>query len=142
MDTGITKLGRFEAFNADITRFVDKITITKSYQLSFPTAMSRTNKLDQYSGVRLYWNKADKQIGIEFLKDRPDGTFKLIKSGNFGSYIVAKGFFILNKLDPKKLAYKYEYKRHSLKKLGADRPGVMFVIDLKSREVVDGKKNI
>lgn len=129
-----TNLGKFEAFNADITRFVDKITITRSHHFNFTTAMSRTNKLDQYEAVRLYWNKADKQIGIEFLKERVDGTLKLIKSGKYGSYIVAKGFFIMNGLKPEKLAGRYDYKKVSLKKLGADRAGFIFVIEPKSKE--------
>lgn len=133
-----TKIGGFEQFvSPSNTRLVDSISITKNSQFNFPTAMYNINKLEGFKAVRLYLNKKDNQIGIEFLSEQEDGDFKLIPSGEnarYGAYMVAKSFFIINKLKPEKLAGRYDYSKVSLKKLGSERPGFMYVLDLNKKE--------
>lgn len=127
----------FEAFkNEGLTRVIDKITITKGNQFNFPTAMYKRNHLSNYKAARLYYNKKAQQIGIEFLEDQEDGTFKLILSeqGRYGAYIVAKSFFFLNELKAENYAARYTYKTVKFSDMGADRPGALYVIDLKDKE--------
>ena len=133
------KFGGFEQFvSSNITRLVDKISITKGNQFNFPTAMYKKNNLTRFKAVRLFYNKGDRQVGLEFISDpQPeDGSLKLVPSGDegqYGAYIVAKSFFFMNDLNPEKLAGRYDYEKVSLKKLGADRAGTLFVIDLSKK---------
>ena len=135
----IEKFGGFEQFvGADISRLVDKISITKGSQFNFPTAMHRKNKLGRYKAVKVYFNKKERQIGLEFISEPQsgDGSLKLIPSGDkgqYGAYIVAKSFFFLNDLKPMKLAGRYEYDKASIKQLGAERAGTLYVIDLNKK---------
>lgn len=124
----------FAAFkNEGLTRVVDKITITKVNQINFPTAMYKRNQLSQYSAVQLYFNKDTQQVGLEFLKEQVEGSFKLSLSeeGKYGAFIVAKSFFFFNELDAEKLAGRYSYKRVNFSDMSVDRPGAMYIIDLK-----------
>jgi hypothetical protein len=126
----------FEAFqNEGLTRVVDKITITKVNQFNFPTAMYKRNKLHRYSAVRIYFNRADMQVGLEFLNEYENGSFKLILSeeGRYGAYIVAKSFFFFNELEAKQFAGRYGYKTVNLSEMDAKRLGVMYIIDLKDK---------
>jgi hypothetical protein len=129
-------IGGFAPFkNEGLTRVVDKITITKVNQFNFPSAMYKRNRLDRYQAVRLYYNKASWEIGLEFLEEHEEGSFKLVLSeeGRYGAYIVAKSFFFFNGLTAQLLAGRYSYKAVNLAEMGADRPGTMYIIDLKDK---------
>ncbi len=139
MSNGTEKFGGFEQFaGTSISRLVDKISITRGSQFNFPTAMHRKNKLSRYKAVRLFHNKKERKIGLEFIAEpQPDdGSLKLIPSGEegqYGAFIVAKSFFFLNDLQPAKLAGRYNYEKISMKQLGAERQGVLYVIDLNEK---------
>lgn len=130
-------IGGFEQFiGTNMSRLVDKITITKGSHFNLPTAMYRKNSINKFKFVKLFYNKKDSQIGFEFtnIQEPEDGSLKLVPSGDkgqYGAYIVAKSFFFMNSLKPEKLAGRYDYAKKTLKSLGADRPGFMYVIDLK-----------
>jgi hypothetical protein len=119
--------------NEGLTRVIDKITITKGNQFNFPTAMYQRNHLKNYKAVRLYYNKKASQVGIEFLKDQEEGSFKMILSegGRYGAFIVAKSFFFLNDLKAEDYAGRYSYDSVKFTDMGADRPGSLYVISLK-----------
>ena len=140
MSNGREKFGGFEQFEGtSISRLIDKISITRGSQFNFPTAMHRKNNLARYKAVRLFYNKKERKIGLEFVADPlpDDGSLKLIPSGDkgqYGAYIVAKSFFFLNDLKPEKLADRYDYEKVNLKRLGAERQGIMYVIDLTKKE--------
>lgn len=129
-------IGSFEQFiGSNMSRLVDKITITKGSHFNLPTAMYRKNKINNFKYVKLFYNKKEHQIGFEFTtsQEPEDGSLKLVPSGDkgqYGVYIVAKSYFFMNNLDPLKLHGRYEYAKKTLKSLGADRPGFMYVIDL------------
>lgn len=123
--------------STSIMRLVDKITITAGRQFNLPSAMYRKNGLHRFKAARLFYNKAERKIGIEFITQQEEGTFKLIESGEkarYGAYIVAKNFFFLNDLKAPKKAKRYDYKKVGIKGLGANRPGTLFIIDLKQRD--------
>lgn len=139
MSNNTENFGGFEQFvSTNISRLVDKISITKGSQFNFPTAMHRKNNLNKYSAVKLFYNKKERKIGLEFISTQTenDGSLKLIASGDkgqYGAYIVAKNFFFMNDLKPDKLAGRYNYTKNGLKSLGADRTGFMYVIDLNKK---------
>lgn len=132
--TNSESFGGFEqTTSTTITRVVDKITITTARQFNFPSAMYRKNGLSKFKAAKLFYNKKDRKIGIEFVQSQEEGSFKLITSGEdgkHGAYIVAKNFFFLNDIKPPKKAKRYGYQKVALKTLGADRSGTMFVLDL------------
>jgi hypothetical protein len=137
MDKIETFGGFTQTTSTTLSRVVDKITLTTAKHFNFPSAMYRKNKLSRYKAARLFYNKKDRLIGIEFIPTTEEGAFKLIPSGEdakYGAYIVAKSFFFLNNLRAPHKAQRYDYRTVGLKKLGAARPGTMFVIDLNKKE--------
>ncbi len=137
METKTEVFGGFkQTASTAVTRLVDKITVTAAKQFNLPSAMYKKNGLYKFKAARLYYNKAERKVGIEFIAEQEEGSFKLIQSGEeakYGAYIVAKNFFFMNDLKPPKKAKRYDYQKISLKSLGAARGGTMFVIDLKKK---------
>ncbi len=138
MIDNIESFGGFtQTTSTTLSRVVDKITLTTARHFNFPSAMHRKNKLAKFKSARLYYNRKENQIGIEFIPGLEEGAFKLIPSGEnakYGAYIVAKSFFFLNDIKAPKKAQRYDYHKTSLKKLGAKRPGTLFVINLTKKE--------
>lgn len=126
-----SSLEGFELFdNSNMSRVVNKITITKSNQLNFPAAFYTINKLEGKKSAMLYFNKASQKIAIQFMdEDSPQG-FKLALSngGKYGAYVSVRSFFTLNGIDNKKYADRYDYEK-------VDNNGqTLFVIDLNRGE--------
>ena len=64
------ELKEFEIFNNNIAgRIVDSITVTKNYQISFPSGFYKKHNLHDKKTVLLYFNRRDKVIAMEFLDD-------------------------------------------------------------------------
>lgn len=108
-------MGKFEIFdNNAVGRMVDSITITKNYQISFPSGFYKKHNLYDKKAVLLYFNRHTKMVGIEFLDDYDKRGFKISKSnkGKNGGYITAKKFFaaadFLNKIEFGRYAYEHE----------------------------------
>lgn len=121
----------FELFdNSSMTRVVDKISLTKSYQFNFPAAFYTKNRIKGMQGVLLYFNKTDSKIAVRFIKELDDKSFRLSLSngGKYGAYIAAKSFFTLNNIKMPEHAGRYDYKEINNGDIK------LFVIDLGSRE--------
>lgn len=121
----------FELFdNSNMSRVVNKITITKSNQLNFPAAFYTINKLEGKKSAMLYFNKASQKIAIQFMDEGNSQGFKLALSNNgrYGAYVSVRSFFTLNGIDNKKYAKRYDYE-----KIDADGR-TLFVIDLNKGE--------
>lgn len=127
----------FELFdNSNMSRVVDKITITKSHQLNFPAAFYKINKIDGKKGAMLYFNKVAQKVAVQFTDDAPQQGFKLALSneGKYGAYISARSFLTLNGISDKKYAKRYDYEK-------LDNNGqTLFVIDLTKGE--DGGEEV
>lgn len=127
----------FELFdNSNMSRVVDKITITKSHQLNFPAAFYKINKIDGKKGAMLYFNKAAQKVAVQFTDNVPQQGFKLALSneGKYGAYISARSFLTLNGISDKKYAKRYDYEK-------LDNNGqTLFVIDLTKGE--DGGEEV
>lgn len=132
MNDNNSPLEGFELFdNSNMSRVVNKITITKSNQLNFPAAFYSINNLDGKKGAMLYFNKATQKIAIQFTDDINDKGFKLTLSNNgkYGAYISVRSFMTLNGIDSKRYAARYDYEKLS------DTDGQpIFVIDLTKGE--------
>lgn len=121
----------FELFdNSNMSRVVDKITITKSNQLNFPAAFYKINKLDGKKGAMLYFNKVAQKVAIQFTDDVQSQGFKLSLSneGKYGAYISARSFLTLNGISDKRFAKRYDYDKVEA------NVQTLFVIDLNKGE--------
>ena len=122
----------FELFdNSNMSRVVDKITITRSNQLNFPAAFYKINKIDKKQGAMLYFNKTAQKVAVQFTDDVPAQGFKLSLSneGKYGAYISARSFLTLNGINDRKYAKRYDYD-----KVDVGNGVALFVIDLTKGE--------
>lgn len=122
----------FELFdNSNMSRVVNKITITKSNQLNFPAAFYSINNLVGKKGAMLYYNKNAQKIAIQFTDEVNEKGFKLTLSNNgrYGAYMSVRSFMTLNGIDTKKYAARYDYE-----KLLDLQQQTIFVIDLTKGE--------
>lgn len=129
-DNKTNPLNGFTFFdNSNVSRLVDKITITKSSQLNFPAAFYNLNKLQGKQGVDLYYKESEQKIGLQFTDEVTPKGFKLVLSnhGKYGGYVSAKSFFTLNKIDIPKYSGRYEYEKFNTS------AGDVFIIDLNIR---------
>lgn len=108
-------------------RYEDRITITSSKSIGFPTKFYKENKIDNYKYAVLYFDQEKKAIGIQFSSDDNEPhKFTIIKSKDgYGASIVATSFFKKHGIDPKINKGKYDWQ-----KVGTPF-GEMFVIELK-----------
>ena len=131
-DTHSSLLEGFELFdNSNMSRVVNKITITKSNQLNFPAAFYSINGLDGKKGAMLYYNKETHKIAVQFTDEVNDKGFKLALSNNgkYGAYISIRSFLTLNNIETLRYAGRYDYE-----KIAGPNGEQLFIIDLAKRE--------
>lgn len=75
-------------------RMVDKITITKNYLISFPSAFCKINNLENKQSVLIYFDKGAFRLGLEFKDDMDERGFKITRphEGKNGGYITSRSF--------------------------------------------------
>lgn len=117
----------FTKFENTHGRYEDRITITSSNSIGFPTKFYKENNIDSYKYVILYFDEEKKAIGVQFsTDDNEPHKFTIIKSKDgYGGSVVATSFFKKHGIDPKTHKGKYDWKK-------AETPfGELFVIELK-----------
>jgi hypothetical protein len=113
-------------------RFEERITITRARHVGFPTQFYKDNALESYKYAVLFYDKEKNAIGIKFSADKEDGAIAIARhSKGYGGYISATSFFKANRINTKKYARRYEYKKVPLSSLGFDEQGDLFVLELK-----------
>ncbi len=117
---------KFEGRNA---RLEDRITITKSNSIGFPTRFCEKNNIKSYKYVVLFWDKKNQAIGLHFINDELEkNKFSITFSDRYGGNIVARSFFRAHGLDPQKYHGKYDWKKENV-----DGIGEIYVVDLKTK---------
>lgn len=122
----------FELFdNSNMSRVVNKITITKSNQLNFPAAFYQINKIEGKKGAMLYFNKQAQKVAVMFTDEVEPQGFKLALSneGKYGAYISARSFLTLNGISDIKYAKRYDYVQQNV-----SDGRTLYVIDLNKGE--------
>lgn len=125
---------KFKKHTREITRVVDKITLTASKQIGFPRAFMDKNSLKSYDGVVLYWEPAARAIAVRFTNNGTESSksiSKLVKSQKYGSYVGAANFLSTNSINPKDYEHRYDYKEIEPDLIGADVDDKVFVFQLK-----------
>lgn len=115
-------------------RFEDRITVTRSRMIGFPTRFYKDNDIEKYKYAVLFYDKDKNAIGVKFTSADEAGKITINRSSNgYGAHISCTSFFKANRINSKKYAGRYEYKRVNLRDLGFEEEGNLFVIDLQEK---------
>ena len=119
---------QFKKFEKKNVRMEDRITITKSNQIGFPTKFYQDNGIKDFKRVVLFWDVGNQAVGVHFTNNEKEkGSFKIIHSKEgYGGSIIARSFFRTNEIDPQKYHARYEWEKYNLAGTGD-----VFVIQLK-----------
>lgn len=119
---------QFQKFEGKNTRLENRITITKSNQIGFPTKFYQDNGIKNFKYVLLFWDAGNRAIGIHFTNnEKEENTVKIIHSTKgYGGSVLARSFFRTYGIDPQKNRGRYEWEKYNL-----TGTGEVFVIKLK-----------
>lgn len=112
-------------------RVEERITVTKSNTIGFPSKFFTDNSVKDFKYVVLFWDPESKEIGILFSNDEAEknNAFKISKSKiGYGGFIIARSFFRHNKIDTTTYYNRYEWK-----KVPYENNTELFVIKLEAR---------
>lgn len=117
----------FKKFEKTNHRVENRITITGSSSIGFPTKFYQDNNVGDHKYVVLYYDENEKAIGIQFTNDDQERhKFTLIKSKKgYGASIVATSFFKINGIDAKIFKNRYLWE-----KVPQEGVGELYVIKL------------
>ena len=116
-------------------RFEERITITRSNHIGFPTQFYKDNDVDKYKYAVLFYDKSSNAIGVKFTNEQELGAITIARHNKgYGGYISANSFFRANRINTKKFAGRYEYKKVPLSDVGFDEAGVLLVIELREKQ--------
>lgn len=117
-------------FTGRNVRLENRITVTKSYSIGFPTKFFKDNKIDSFKYVVLFYDENKKAIGIHFTGDEArKNKFAIIRSkAGYGGSAVLRSFFRTYNIDPNLYYGRYEWE-----KINYEGIGEIFVINLKER---------
>ena len=121
----------FEKFQNRHSRIEERITITKSNSIGFPSQFYHQNNIKDFKYAVLYWDVQEKSIGIRFTNDESEkkNAFMIARSKiGYGGSISARSFFRHYKIDPTVYHGRYEWTKHSEASVGE-----LFVISLMAR---------
>jgi len=121
---------KFKKFEKKNIRQENRISITKSNQIGFPTKFYQDNKINKFKYVVLFWDRENKAIGIHFTNDeKEENRFSIIHSKKYGGSVVVRSFFKSCNINPKIYHGRYEWEKYNLEGVGE-----IFVIKLKERD--------
>lgn len=116
----------FEEFNSKGGKFNPQVSINKGGGFGLSSGMHHRFQLDKYVGIKLYFDKDSKKVGIKLLDTEQMGMFKLKKRPDEkGAFFAARSFMQAYSLDPKKYAGRY-----SPEEVDDPNFGKLFIIQL------------
>lgn len=120
----------FKEFNDTTQHFENRITITKTYSMGFPTYFYENQNIRQFKYVTLFFDQNKKAIGIHFHNDdtKPN-KFKISKDKQGrGAAISITSFLKTQQIDPLKYYGRYEWTK------GPYKEKMLYVIELKENK--------
>ena len=126
----------FQRFTDVGKRFEDRITITRGRAIGLPTRFYNDNKIGDFKFAVLFYDKQKNAIAIMFTNNADEqGRIAIARSGDsYGGHILATSFFKANRINSKKYANRYDYKKISGAEAGLSDQTDLFVIELRERE--------
>ena len=127
----------FKKVESRNARTENRITITKSNGIGFPTKFYKDNKINEFKYVVLYFDTDQKALGLQFSNDEAErNKFSILHShSGYGGSIVARSFFKTYGIDPNKYYGRYQWKIELQENIGN-----LYVINLKERENIINSK--
>lgn len=118
---------QFKKFTGRNAKFEERITITKSNTIGFPSKFYDNNGIKDFKFVVLYWDEGKRAIGIQFSNSEEEkDKFSILHSKQgYGASVIARSFFRSNNIKPELYAGRYNWKKHDVAGVGE-----LFVIDL------------
>lgn len=112
-------------------RTEDRITITKSESIGFPTKFYKDNGIDNFKYVVLFYDSEKKAVGVHFTNSEEEkNKFTIIKSKQgYGGSIIARSFFRGLGIEANKYRNRYKWSKSNI-----DGIGEIYVINLLLRE--------
>lgn len=121
-------LKKFTKTNA---RFENRISLTKSNSIGFPTNFYKDNGVKDMKYAVLYYDEDNKVIGIRFTNEKEDGVFSIAHSNQgYGGSIIVTSFLNSHKIPVKTYAHKYKWEKKSAESLGLSDSGDIFFFQL------------
>lgn len=114
-------------------KVIDTITLTGNDYLSFPTFFMQKNELKKEGSdlyLKLYFDKGNQAIAIQFMKEKREGLYKANQSDKYGATCKIRAFLLKNGIDSNVYAAKYQYKKYEASSIGLDGEDV-YVLSLK-----------
>lgn len=122
----------FEKFENRHTRVEERITLTRSNSIGFPSRFYHDNNIKDFKYAVLFWNADTKEIGILFTNEESEkkNGFAIARSKEgYGGSVVARSFFRHYKIDPN-----VYYGRYAWTKSTEAGIGDIFVIRLTAHQ--------
>lgn len=119
----------FEAFRAIGGRIVPTFNIGKNWGVVISAGFTKKYDINSSNcaGVKFFFDRDKRAIGIKFLNKPEDGMVKIRMAKKGGAYINAKSFMIRFEIDPEKVSGKYPPKELQI------GDGIGYVIELKEK---------
>jgi len=110
----------FKKFEGRNARQEDRITITKSDSIGFPTKFYKDNYIKDKKYVTLFYDENKKAVAIFFTTDENDkNKFKIMHSkNNYGGGVIARSFFKSLNIDTKKYHGRYQWTKKEIVGIG------------------------
>lgn len=120
----------FQKFEKTNSKFEDRITVTASNSIGFPTKFYQNNNIENYKYVVLYYDQEQKAVGVNFINSEEEKhKFSISRSKKgYGGGIVATSFFKTYDIDTKHYRGRYEWE-----KVNQEGIGELYVIKLRIR---------
>lgn len=116
-------------------RFEDRITVTRNRAIGLPTQFYEDNRVKEYLYAVLFYDKQNNAVGIKFTNDSNEvGRITITKNNQgYGAHIPATSFFKANRINTKKYAGRYEYKKIAITEENG-QPATVFAFNLIEKE--------
>ncbi len=127
-------LNNFTKFQGVNKREEDRITVTSTRSLGFPTKFYQENDLNSQKYVTLFFDKSNLTIAFRFHSDEAEPhKYTLLKSKQgYGANAMAMSFFKLNDIDARKYRGRYVYTKQNHPEMGD-----LYFIELKEHPLTN-----
>lgn len=124
----------FQKFEGRNGRLENRITITKSNSIGFPSKFYADNKIKDFKYAVLYWDKENKVIGIRLTNEESETSkFTIMHSKiGYGGSVVVRSFFRMYGIDPRVYHGRYGWEKNNV-----DGIGEIFVIKIGMKDHKD-----
>lgn len=126
----------FELFQDTRARTTEYISVTENYTFGLPRIFLDKQHITVKHKAVILFDAKELKVALHFsLADPKFGLTVRIPNSSQGGSVVAKSFFELKGIDPKKYSGRYyDFDIKPLKDIGFDKSGSAYIIQLKEKE--------